>query len=40
MTGSIFLAAFAHFLVDAISGRMICEVYNRTPAAATPQEAC
>lgn len=40
LSGSIVLAALAHVLLDAISGRMIFLAYNRTPPTATPQEAC
>ena len=40
MTKSILLAAVAHVLVDAVSGRMIYRVYRRPPPAATAQEAC
>jgi membrane protease YdiL (CAAX protease family) len=40
LSGSILLAALAHVLLDAISGRMIFLSYNRTPPTATPQEAC
>ena len=40
MTNSLLLAAMAHFLVDAVSGRMIYRVYSRPAPAATPQEAC
>jgi len=40
LTRSILLAALAHVLIDAISGRMILLAHERTLPAATHEEAC